>query len=287
MYMGKQYKNEAGNKASRQVKCGTRQEMKMRDERLGNLCTEKLLYGAKTTNIVQLFSFWDYLKGNLLEDDKDRFYFRRASFNPLNYFAQRDNVPYENSHTAYHTTSVHGAQNSLTNIRNRHYPLLPGMSNMANMLLPGNPIGVIRRQNTSSRFASASWERHARIESINAFNNEATNLGLNVTWINNAPVFGAPNVGIFVSSFFITYTNPILGNYEVGVVSNMAGNIGMAARTTNIVKAVINYQQIGADQINAWILQLFPVMVAVPAINNGVININNFQGTAWAFSDFT
>ena len=49
MYMGKQYKNEAGNKASRQVKCGTRQEMKMRDERLGNLCTEKLLYGAKTT----------------------------------------------------------------------------------------------------------------------------------------------------------------------------------------------------------------------------------------------
>ena len=42
MYMGKQYKNEAGNKASRQVKCGTRQEMKMRDERLGNLCTEKL-----------------------------------------------------------------------------------------------------------------------------------------------------------------------------------------------------------------------------------------------------
>ena len=124
-------------------------------------------------------------------------------------------------------------------------------------------------------------------ESINAFNNEATNLGLNVTWINNAPVFGAPNVGIFVSSFFITYTNPILGNYEVGVVSNMAGNIGMAARTTNIVKAVINYQQIGANQINAWIGQLFPVMVAVPAINNGVININNFQGTAWAFSDFT
>lgn len=65
------------------------------------------------------------------------------------------------------------------------------------------------------------------------------------------------------------------------------GILGMAARTTNVVKAVINYQQIGANQINAWIGQLFPVMVAVPAINNGVININNFQGTAWAFSDFT
>ena len=41
MYMGKQYKNEAGNNASRQVKCGTRQEMKIRGRQGSNQKTSQ------------------------------------------------------------------------------------------------------------------------------------------------------------------------------------------------------------------------------------------------------
>lgn len=242
----------------------------------------------KTSAPLQMFNIWNYLTGNLTEDEKDNYYFRRASFNPLNYLAQRDNVAYENKYEAYHTTSVHGAQNSLDNIRARHEAVpiafMNGMSNMENTLLAGNPIGLISQQNISSRFASASWERHARIDAINAFKDAAAEHGFNVNWIPNALNYRRRNVRSV--TFTITYSNPILGNYEVGVVSNVAGPMGLAAtQPTNMVKVVINYQQNVRGNFDACIGQMFPVLNSANN-HNGIVQVNNFHGTAWHLTDF-
>jgi hypothetical protein len=238
--------------------------------------------------VVQKVGFLDYLTGNLNEDEKDQFYFSRSSWNPLNWSAQIQNEAFENNNTAYHSTSVHGAQNTLTNIRNRHYANPGGPANMSQMqnTLTG-AVGTIRRQPNSSRFASSSWEKHARNDAMNSFSLAAQGLGFNVTWNNAPPAFGAPGVGQSTSMFFISYTNGVFGDYEVGVTSQSPA-IGPPnpSGATNAVKVTINYYQVPGNQISAWIGQMFPVPAATPAVNHGIVQVANVNGTAWSLSDF-
>ncbi|MCO7198534.1 hypothetical protein [Pseudoalteromonas sp. OANN1] len=244
---------------------------------------------AKAAAVIQKVGLYDYLTGNLTEDEKDGLYLRRSSYNPLNWIAQNKNENFEQNNQAYHSTSVHGAQNSLQNIRNRHYanPGGPrGMSAMMNTLT--GAVGNIRRQQHSSRFASSSWEAHVRNEAREQFNTAANAVGLNVVWNDTPPPFRAVIPGLSSSMFFITYSNPITGNYEVGVTSNRP-NIGAERRSqvTNVAKVTINYYQLPGNRVSAWIGQMFPVPIATRADNTGPVQVANFHGTAWSLSDLS
>lgn len=233
---------------------------------------------------VQLLSFVNYLTGNLSEDEKDGSYFRRSSYNPLNALSQRNNVAFEHGNTAYHSTSVHGAHNTLDNMRARHQPgvgMGAGMSQMVDHVnVPAHPI---RRQNNSSRFASASWEKHVRKDAHAAFVTAAA--GFTVRWQQHPLPFGAPGA-VNTSKFNLSYTNAMLGNYEVGVTSTGAvGGPPVAAQTTHVAMVTINYEQVGAHAILAWIGQLYPVPALVPVHNTGPVAAPNVTPKAWSLGD--
>ncbi|NEP73987.1 MAG: DUF4157 domain-containing protein [Okeania sp. SIO2G4] len=243
---------------------------------------------SKQGNVIQRFSILDYLAGKMSEDEKDHYCFIRSNYNPLNWFAQIHNEAYERGNTAYHSTSVHGAQNTLSNIRDRHFSNPGGPRPMSLMLNTLTGVrGNIRKQKYSSRFNSSSWEKHARNDAINLFSSRARTAGFAVTWQNVPPPFGAPGVGNSTSQFYITYSNPYFGNYDVGITSQHTGmgQVG-PSQVTNVVKVTINYYQNGLNQLTAWIGQMFPVPAAAANTNTGPVIMGNSQSTAWSFSDF-
>lgn len=231
------------------------------------------------------------MTGNLTEDEKDSSYFRRSSWNPMNWFSQRHNEAFENGNTAYHSTSVHGAQNSLANIRDRHFfqPGAAPMSQMTNTLT--GAVGTIRRQAHSSRFASSSWEKHSRNDAMSHFEQQAAAAGHTVQWNAAPPPFGAPAVGTQTSQFHMSYGNALTGDHEVGVTSHKPGPAAAAgpvgpSQSTNHVRATVNYHQTGPNTISAWVGQLFPTPAAGAAANTGPVATANHQPNAWRASDF-
>jgi hypothetical protein len=238
----------------------------------------------QSNDIVQCFpNLLSYLTGNLSEQNKDDSYFTRSNWNPLNWIARNNNNNYENTNTAYHSTSVHGADNTISNLQARHQPH-PGGGNMSQMVNPLSNLQNIRRQNNSSRFASASWERHARNDALAHFNAAA---GGHVNWHTSPPPFGAHG-SVRTSKFFMSYNNYLGGSYEVGVTSQgVAGGPPMAPMPTNHVQVTINYEQVGPNIFDAWIGQMFPTPAVGLAQNNGPVITANVTPTAWSLWDFT
>ena len=72
MYTGRQFRNEAGNRVSRQVECGARQFVRMKDERKNETTPKELFSIQKQANL-----------NNITQNVKPKNLFQLMAVNPL------------------------------------------------------------------------------------------------------------------------------------------------------------------------------------------------------------
>lgn len=186
----------------------------------------------------------------------------RWRINPLNLYAGLMNALEESQDGAnYHSSSRHGASNSLWNSRARL---------VSNMRDHYSFTGKVRRANTSGRFNSEAWERYAWNKGKKYFEFHAKNAGYKVNWIAGSP---GPGTTTYTWNATLNMNTKWWGS-SVGV-SIRSGDV----KEANSVKLAINYQLTGPGNISAWNGQMYPVQSAVSSrpLNLPIISLGSYN----------
>lgn len=167
----------------------------------------------------------------------------RWRLNPVNIAAGFMNAIEESrDNSNYHTSSRHGAHNTLTNARGR----LNNPTTMQNHYT-NTPV---RRSATQGRFNSEAWERYSWNYAKRLFEQDMRALGFSVEWVANNPGRTGNNTWNILE-----HHNTVRFGSAVGV-SMSARN---PAVPVNNVKVAVNYIVPPLRKVQAWNGQMFPV----------------------------
>lgn len=218
-----------------------------------------------TNKTIQLFDWksstvlttiYDLLTSPSVEGVKDLVDPRRARLNPLNLYEGYKNYTEETSGGNYHSSSRHGAHNTVKNAMGR-LQTPSAMSDKYNG-------GQIAHANNQGRFNSEAWESFSWRKAKELFEND---IGVPVAWV------PGPFPPAARSSWNVCLQHT---GSDVGITSSAA--LAGAIQSVSGVKVAVNYMPNMVGGVDAYNGQMFPTTPAAPAA--GVVRPGHPAGAA-------
>ena len=219
---------------------------------------------SNKSNIVQLFDWnrssflttiYDYLNNPTKEGAKDIIDPRRSRLNPLNLVEGVRNYMEETAGGNYHTSSRHGAHNTVRNSMNR-------LQHPSTMIDEYNG-GYVPAANTQGRFNSEAWESFSWRKAKELFESD---IGVAVQWV------AGPILPAHRSTWRICLNH---AGSDVGI--SQAG-LANAINSVSGVLVAINYTIIAGGGVQAYNGQMFPATPVAPVA--GVVRPGHPNGAS-------
>lgn len=218
-----------------------------------------------TNKTIQLFDWksstvlttiYDLLSSPSVEGVKDLVDPRRSRLNPLNLYEGYKNYTEETSGGNYHSSSRHGAHNTVKNAMGR-LQTPSAMSDKYN----GGQIG---HANAQGRFNSEAWESFSWRKAKELFEND---IGVPVAWV------PGPFPPATRSSWNVCLQHT---GSDVGISSSVA--LAGAIQSVSGVKVAVNYMPNMVGGVDAYNGQMFPTAPAAPPA--GFVQLGHPAGAA-------
>lgn len=265
MYIYKQ--NEAFGQSRKTGIRGKNGISKKRDANYLNPVIQKYDWLGSTP----LSTLSDFVSNPNWEGAKDLYDPRRWRLNPLNMYEGKQNYDEETAaNSNYHTSSKHGAHNTIGNVMGRLLPRPTPGRVLSDMVNKYNET-LVDHQARQGRFNSEAWEAYSWRKAMHLFE-QGLPAGTVVNWVSSRPVGIA---GANVSTWRAIMDFP---NEDVGVSATRMGVAGVGPiNSVSGVKVAINYTlmppaALGAPvQITAWNGQMFPSDIPVGLVGPPIV----------------